>query len=542
MEINTSIPMSRTPFTHRQVLVIFSGLMACLLLSALDQTIVATTLPTIVGELGGFDYYSWVVTSYLLSATVSTPLYGKIGDLYGRRIIFQVAIVIFLIGSLLAGVAQDMLQLILFRGVQGIGAGGLITMTFSVIGDILSPRQRGRYIGLLAGVWAFASALGPFIGGFIADNLSWRWAFLINLPIGLIALVVISNVLHLPIVRRQPRFDITGALLMITGISCLLLVLVWGGNDYPWSSLVIRGLVLAGIAVLVFFIIWEAQATEPILPLHLFRNSIFSVSSVLGLLTGSALFISIIFIPLFLQVVMGVSATQSGLLLLPLTAGVVTGSVGSGRIISYTGRYRFWPIFGLAFSTVGMYLLSMMQGNTLLALSSLYMVIFGLGLGVTMQVTILAAQNAVDYQDLGVATSTVQFFRQMGGAFGVAIFGTIMNTRLKDELIVRVPSYALAEVGGEVNQLLSSPAMIRTLSPSVASGISASVEVAIHSVFLWSVPMLVLAFVLSWFLKEIPLGETVGQTVPIDGFKQQEFPLVRSISESTGNKQAKTLF
>ena len=508
---------AQPPLTHRQILLVFSGLMAGLLLAALDQTIVATALPIIVGELGGLDHYSWVVTAYLLSSTVCTPLYGKISDLYGRRIMVQSAIVIFLAGSLLAGVAQGMLQLIVFRGIQGVGAGGLMALTFAVVGDVVSPRERGRYIGLLAGTWAFASVIGPFIGGFIVDNLSWRWVFLVNLPIGAAALAVTSSVLHLPVVRRPHRIDVEGALLLTAGVSCLLLTLVWGGVEHPWSSPVIVGLGAAGAVLLAVFVLWESRAAEPILPLRLFGDPIFTVGSTLGFLTGCGLFGSVIFLPLFLQVVTGVSALGSGLLLLPLTAGVVTGSVGSGRIISRTGRYRGWPAGGLAFASAGMALLTLMRAETPLALGALFMIVLGLGVGATMQVTLLVVQNSVAHRDLGVATGAVQFFRQMGGAFGVAAFGAVLNHRLAADLPAQVPAPALAEVGGEIGALLSSPAAIRALPPAVAAGVAAAVESAIHAVFLWAVPPMVLGFGLAWFLKEIPLRETVGAASLAEG-------------------------
>ncbi len=503
-------------FTHRQILIIFGGLMTGLFLAALDQTVVATALPTIVGELGGLDFYSWVVTAYLLSSTVCTPLYGKISDMYGRRVVFQAAILIFLFGSLLAGVAQGMLQLILFRAIQGMGAGGLMAMTFAVIGDVVSPRERGRYIGLLAGVWAFASVIGPLIGGFIVDNVTWRWVFLINLPIGAVALVVTSSVLHLPVTSRPHRLDVQGAVLLVLGITCVLTALVWGGVEYPWSSLPIVGLASVGVLAVAAFIVWEGRAQEPILPMRLFSNSIFSVSSALGFLTGVALFGGVIFLPLFLQIVSGVSATSSGLLLLPLTAGIVTGSVGSGRIISHTGRYRVWPIGGLGTATVGMFLLSTMHAQTSFWVSGLYMAIMGLGVGAAMQVTVLVVQNSAAYRDLGVATSAAQFFRQMGGSFGVAVFGAIMNARLAVELPARIPRAALDEVGGDVSQLLSSPTAIRELPPAVAHGIAASVEVAIQSVFRWSVPLMAAGFVLAWFLREIPLRDTVRPVDDVD--------------------------
>ena len=518
-------------FTHRQILVIFAGLMAGLFLAALDQTIVATALPTIVGELGGLDYYSWVVTAYLLSSTVCTPLYGKFSDMYGRRAVLQTAVGVFVVGSVLAGVAQTMPQLVAFRGIQGMGAAGLMTMTFAVIGDVVSPRQRGRYIGLLAGVWAFASVIGPLIGGFLVDRASWRWVFLINLPIGLAALAVISGVLHLPTVRRSHRIDVEGAVLLVIGVTCLLLALVWGGTEYPWSSPMIIGLALSGAVAVVGFVMWEAgSAAEPILPMRLFANPIFSLSAAMGFVTGAALFGAVIFLPLFLQVAAGLTATNSGLLLLPLTAGIVTASVGSGRIISHTGRYRVWPIGGLAFATVGMALLSVMQADTPLLLTSLYMIILGLGVGSVMQVTLLVVQNAVDHRELGVATSAVQFFRQMGGSFGVAAFGAIMNARLETDLPKLIPPAAFAQVGGDVSSLLNSPAAIRALPPQVAAGIASSVELAVQAVFRWSVPLMFFGFILAWFLKEVPLRETVGPSAQVDGVAEVLTPE----RESTG--------
>ena len=513
---------AHSPFTHRQILIIFTGLMAGLFLAALDQTIVATALPTIVGELGGLDYYSWVVTAYLLSSTVCTPLYGKLSDIYGRRVTFQAAIGIFLLGSLLAGVAPGMLELVLFRGIQGLGAGGVMALTFAVVGDIVSPRQRGRYIGYLAATWAFASVIGPLLGGLIVDTTTWRWVFLINIPVGVAALAIISNVLHLPVVYRTSPIDIGGAGLLVGGIGLLLLALVWGGTEYPWGSPVIVTLATAGVVLTAGLLWWETRVPEPLLPLRLFRNGIFSIGSALGFLIGFALFGGIVFLPLFLQVVNGVSATDSGLLVLPLTAGIVVGSVGSGRLTTSTGRYKIYPIVGSALAAVGMYLLSGMVAETSRVTSSLYMVVLGLGVGMVLQVSLLAVQNAVEHTDLGVATSSAQFFRSLGGSFGVAIFGAIMNARLLTELPLRVPAAAVGAMRGEVTDLLNSPAAIRALPIEVAAGVVSAVEVALQAVFFWATPIMVVAFVLSWLLREIPLRDTVGAAPPVEGIEEAQ--------------------
>ena len=510
---------SPEPFTHRQIVIILSGLMAGLFLAALDQTIVATALPTIVGELGGLEYYSWVVTAYLLCATVCTPLYGKLSDIYGRRVTFQSAIFIFLLGSVLAGLAPGMFTLVLSRGVQGVGAGGVMGLTFAVIGDIVSPRQRGRYIGYLAGVWAFASVVGPLLGGFIVDHTTWRWVFLINLPIGGAALAVIWVVLRLPPVHRPVRIDFAGAALLMAGVSLLLLALVQvqerGAEALDATAV---GLTAAGAVLTAAFIRWEAHVAHPLLPLRLFRNRIFAIGSGLALLIGCALFGAVIFLPLFLQVVAGLSATNSGLLLLPLTAGVLVGSVGSGRLTSHTGRYRIYPIAGSACAVGGMFLLSQLHAGTPRLVISAFMVLLGLGVGMVMQVSLLAVQNAVEHRDLGVATASAQFFRSLGGSFGVAVFGAIMNARIGSELPVRLSPEALAAVGGQVTELLSSPAAIRALPADTAYAVTGSVEVALQSVFLSAVPILVLGFALSWFLQEIPLRETVGP--PVDGIEE----------------------
>jgi EmrB/QacA subfamily drug resistance transporter len=500
-------PIDRAPseLTHREILMVFGGLMAGMLLAALDGTIVTTALPTIVGDLGGLDHLSWVVTAYLLTTTAATPLYGKLSDLYGRKLLFQAAIVIFLVGSMMCGLSQTMMQLVVSRGVQGVGAGGLMAMAFAIIGDVVPPRERGRYTGYLGAVFAFSSVVGPFIGGFLVDNLSWRWAFWVNVPVGIAALFVTAAVLRMPFVRRDHPIDWLGAGLIVGGVTTLLLGLVWGGNEYAWSSPTIRGLLGAAVALLVLFVVWESRVTEPILPLRLFRNPVFTATSVLGFIAGAAMYGSMVFLPLFLQAVTGASATNSGLLLLPLMAGMMSASIGSGRIIARTGRYKVFPIIGMAVATLGVFLLSTMDAETTRLASGLYMILLGLGVGMVMQVLVLAAQNAAEFRDLGVVTSANNFFRSLGGSVGVAVFGAVMSAALTPALLERLPSSARDLDAAE---LLKRPADIRELPPEVGQAVVGALEHAITTVFFWVAPLLFLGFLLAWLLPERPLRET----------------------------------
>jgi EmrB/QacA subfamily drug resistance transporter len=483
--------------SHRQLQLVFAGLMSGVLLAALDQTIVATALPTIVGDLGGLAHLSWVVTAYLLASTASTPLYGKISDLYGRKTVFQAAIVIFLVGSALSGLAQTMGQLIAFRAVQGLGAGGLMALAIAIVGDVVSPRERGRYQGYIGAVFALASVAGPLLGGFLVDHLSWRWAFYVNLPVGVAALAVTSAALDLPFRRAAHAIDYLGAALLVAGVTCVLLVTVWGGDRYSWGSPTMLGLAGAGVLLLAAFAIQEHRAAEPVLPPRLFRDPVFRVATAALFLIGVAMFGAIVFLPLFLQVVVGASATSSGLLLLPLMGGIVTSSVVVGRVISRTGRYKWYPVAGTALMTVAMGLLATMDAGTGRTVASWYVALLGVGLGTVMPVMILAVQNAVEQRDLGTATSAATFSRSMGGSFGVALFGAILAGRLAS----RLP-------GVDAEALQASPSQLHALPPAARQAVVEAVASSLHMVFLAAIPVALGAFLVVLFLRERPLRES----------------------------------
>jgi len=483
--------------TNRQLQLVFAGLMSGVLLAALDQTIVATALPTIVGDLGGLAHLSWVVTAYLLASTASTPLYGKISDLYGRKTVFQAAIVIFLVGSALSGLAQSMGQLIAFRAVQGLGAGGLMALAIAIIGDVVSPRERGRYQGYIGAVFAVASVAGPLVGGFLVDHLTWRWAFYVNLPVGVAALLVTSVALDLPFRRSGHTVDYLGAALLVAGVTSVLLVTVWGGDRYGWGSPTILGLAAMGVLLLGAFAVQEQRASEPVLPPRLFRDPVFRVATATLFLIGVAMFGAIVFLPLFLQVVVGASATSSGLLLLPLMAGIVVSSVVVGRVISRTGRYRWYPVAGTALMTVAMGLLATMNADTSRTTASWFVALLGVGLGTVMPVMILAVQNAVDQRDLGTATSAATFSRSMGGSFGVALFGAILASRLAHQL-----------PGVDAEALQASPSQLHALPPAVHQAVVEAVAHSLHVIFLAAIPVALAAFLVVLFLRERPLRES----------------------------------
>lgn len=488
--------------THRQIQVVFLGLMMGTFLAALDQTVVATAMPTIVGELGGLDHYSWVVTSYLLTSTVSTPLYGKVSDLYGRKSVFQASILIFLAGSALSGLSQNMGQLIAFRALQGVGAGGLNALAFAITGDIVAPRNRGRYQGYIGSTFAVASIGGPFIGGFFVDHLSWRWVFYVNLPVGALALLVTAAALNLPFRRVDHRIDYAGAALLVAGASCVLLVTVWGGQEYPWGSPVIVGLALAGAVLLGAFLAWEQRAAEPILPLRLFGHPIFSVSAAALFIVGIGMFGAIVFVPLYLQVVKGASPTRSGLLMSPMMLSLLTTAVVTGRLMTRFGRYKVFPLVGLAVMAAGAWLLSLLDTASPMRSVTVAIVVMGIGMGMVIHVFMLATQNAVPYRDLGTATSAVTFFRSMGGALGVSVFGSILSNRLAYHLAGVLPGAGRVRLEG-------SPAQIRALPPGLRDAVIDAVARSLHAVFLWAIPIIAVAWLISWLLREIPLRESL---------------------------------
>jgi EmrB/QacA subfamily drug resistance transporter len=492
-------------YTGRALTMVFVALMLGVFLAALDQTIVSTALPTIVGDLGGLKHLSWVVTAYLLASTVSTPLYGKLGDMLGRKPVFQAAIVIFLVGSMLAGLSQTMGQLILFRAVQGIGAGGLMVGAQAIIADIVPPRERGRYMGLFGAVFAVASVAGPLLGGFFVDNLSWRWVFYVNVPVGAIALGVVALRLHLPVVRVRHQIDYLGTVLLSCGVSALILLTTWGGNVYPWSSPVIAGLGMAGVLMLVVFVWWETRAAEPIIPLKLFRSSIFDVATAIGFFVGLAMFGALVFIPLYLQLVYGATPTSSGLQLLPLMAGLLVASIASGRAITRIGRYKVFPVTGTAILAVGMFLLSRLHVGSPHWVASVYMLVVGVGIGLVMQVLVIVVQNDVGWEDVGVATSTATFFRSLGGSFGVAILGAVFASQLANQIRMLPPSSA-HRLAGSIH---ITPAQARRLPPEVHADFLNAFSGALHIVFLWGAALAIVPFVLSWFLKEVPLRTTI---------------------------------
>lgn len=492
--------------SHRTVVVALSGLLIALLLAQLDNLIVGTAMPTIVGELGGLNHLSWVVTAYTLATATSTPIWGKLGDLYGRKSTLIIAIVIFLIGSALSGLSGSMGQLIAFRALQGLGGGGLIVGIMATIGDLVSPRERGRYQGYIAGVMAVSTIGGPLIGGTITDNLGWRWNFYINLPVGVAALFVISATLHLPAKQIKTKIDYLGAALLAVSVTSLVLIATWGGTEYDWGSGMILTLAAVAAVTAVAFIVAELRAAEPLLPLGIFRNRNFSAVTFVGFFVGFLMFGGTVFIPLYQQTVQGASATNSGLLLMPMMLGVLVIGLLCGQLITRTGRYKMFPIVGGALLVFGMLLLSRLDMDTTRLTSGLFMVVTGAGIGFLMQTTMLIAQNSVEVKDIGVATSTSMLFRTVGGSFGVALFGSIFANRVQNEIASRLGGRAASLVSGSNGQM--SPSQLDRLPAAAKDAYLHGVVSGVHSIFLWSALLAAVAFLASWVVKEVPLRKS----------------------------------
>jgi EmrB/QacA subfamily drug resistance transporter len=505
-------PDAVAQLSRRQLLLAFSGLLLGMFIAALDQTIMATALPTVAGDLGGLSQLPWVVTVYVLAAAATTPIWGKVSDLYGRSGLLRATIVVFIVGSALSGAAQSIGELIAFRALQGVGAGGVMTLAMATVGDLVEPRERGRYQGYIQVVFVLASLVGPLLGGVLVDHLSWRWVFYVNLPIGAVALAVLSANLHLPAQRRPARIDFLGAALLAATVTTTLLVTVWGGDRFGWGSPEILGLAMGSLTLLGAFIWQERRAPEPVLPLRLFGDRVFVVVSAALFVATLSLFAAIVFLPLFLQLVTGASATQSGLLVLPLLVASAFSTIVSGRIMARTGRYKVFPVIGLGLMSLGLLALSTLGASSSRATAALYMVVFGLGFGMVTQILMVAIQNAVDRREIGTATASANLFRALGGSVGVAVYGAIFTSGLRHWLPLKLAGRLPA--GIDPHGIQASPGRIHSFAPVVQHGIAQAVANSLHDVFLAAAPIALAGFVVVLLLRERPLRSSSAPPGP----------------------------
>jgi EmrB/QacA subfamily drug resistance transporter len=486
--------------SRREFMIVLPGLLLTLIIAMLDQLVVSTALPRIVGDLGGLSHLAWVVTAYVLASTITTPLYGKLGDLYGRKRLLMIAIIIFLIGSALSGLSHTMDQLIAFRALQGLGAGGLMVGAIATIGDMVSPRERGQYMGYMMAAMMLAMIGGPLVGGYITDSLSWRWIFYINMPIGGAALVYLWATMHMPRKRVEHKVDYLGAGVIAIGATAIVLLTTWGGTQYPWGSWEIIMLAAITAASLVAFFVVEGRAVEPVLPLHVFKNRNFSLASSMSFLLGFVMLGALTFLPLYQQTVQHASPTSSGLMLIPLMLGSTVTSLIAGQVTSRTGRYKILPVIGGAVMTVSIYLLTHLGPHTTRLTSALYFVVLGVGMGFLMQITSLIVQNSVEQKDMGVASSSRSFFQQIGGSMGVSVFGVIFIHKLTSVMAARVPGAHVSANAGSLD-----PATINTLPPLVKDAAFFALSKGLDTVFWWTIPASALVFLLALCVKEIPL-------------------------------------
>lgn len=492
---------------RRGVLLVFSGLMVAMLLASLDQTIFSTALPTIVGELDGVDHMLWVTTAYILASTIMMPVYGKVGDLIGRKSIFIAAISLFMVGSIIGGMAGSMTLLIIGRGVQGLGGGGLMILSQAIIADIVPARERGKYMGIMGGVFALSSVAGPLLGGFFTEGIGWRWAFWMNLPLGVLAIVAAVFFLHLPQHdRARPRIDVAGIALLAVASSALVLTSVWGGTTYAWDSAVILGLISVTVLAVVAFVQVERRAAEPVMPLRMFRERNFNLTTAAGLIIGVAMFGALAYMPTYLQMVTGASATKAGLLMIPMMGGLLVTSTISGQLVSRTGRYKVFPVLGTLVTGLGLALLSTMTAETAVAITCAYLAVMGVGLGLSMQILILIVQNTFPAREVGTATAANNYFRQIGASLGAAVVGTIFASRLTDLLTASAASGGGSGVG-DTNSL--TPEAVHRLPSAVQDIIVNAYSDALTPVFLYLVPLLGVAAVLLAFVTEKPLATTI---------------------------------